>query len=221
MLFVWATGCSQFVYLWPDLRLHALLVCALTLLFVGMLALTTFTSDPLPWRPTVFLVAMAPVNSALVFFPSQSGDPASIWIIQISGYVMGLLALRGRQLSASIGVVGLVSVALPVMMSRGLSIGDAITLLALPVSALGTGILWRYTLERAGRRIIQHRTGEQRAAVREQAVRAAIQQARADAPEIRELVGPLLSKIEAGKILTDAELARCELLGSQLRARIR
>ncbi|MQY30778.1 hypothetical protein [Nocardia aurantia] len=177
--------------------------------------------DPLPLPVTAFVASAAPI-ATLLTVSNLTSDAAHhmMWTTYASSYLMSVLVLRGRVLSAWLGMAGVAAVIVAEAVRADMPAGDVVgsvvpigTLIALSVFAL-----------------IMRPTQRSLRILREEAtIRAAAEatMAAADGERHRQLnrldrvARPILERIAEGAELTAAEREECRLLEAELRDGLR
>lgn len=219
LVFVWFTGVlSGFIQGYPDHDLPRV-VLAYAVVLAGAVLLTTPGARPLPvWRAA--LVAAVPVVVAALALPQAHGS-GDVWLIDIGGYLVGLLVARGNVV---LGWIGLVAVAVEVVAGNVVLSGvdvDAAAILAKPVMAVIVGTVWRIVVAGMVRRERALRSASALAALESAALETATITSRAELDEILALVRPALDRIVDGSPLSDEERRQIVALEAQVRDRLR
>lgn len=177
--------------------------------------------DPLPLPVTAFVAAAPPIATLLtVGNLTSAAAHHMMWTTYASSYLMSVLVLRGRVLSAWLGMAGVTAVIIVAAVRADTRVADVMgsvvpigTLIALSVFAL-----------------IMRPTQRSLRILREEAtIRAAAEatMAAADGERQRQLnrldrvARPILERIAEGAELTTAEREECRLLEAELRDGLR
>lgn len=195
------------------------LVAALAVSLVGAVVLTTPGSGALDPKRSLFVAVCAPVSGALLL--NSTGVPGEIWMFSFSSYLSALLITRGNIFTgllsgAAVLVTGVVAGAL----SR-VPFAAVLEVLAVPVMALLTGVVWYLLLRHLVARELSFRAEAARAAF---AANLARESAIADAREMSEIgaiAAPLLRAVADGTALDEPLHRELAVAEAAIRDRIR
>lgn len=182
-------------------------------------------------RPRLAVAALACVTvmatTALVLVPAHPGDVpgvlhyADAWYVVSCGYVLALLAMRGRPRAALAGLGGVLLVLVIAVAMRDYGTTELGAIIGRTVAIVGISV----GLTRGTVRLRNHsaRLRATELAARADAAWATTMHAELSrrSTELGERVGPLLRRIEEGTTLTAAEAAECRALEGALRDEFR
>lgn len=202
--------------IWPSIV--AMAICA------ALMILVTLPSDSngLPRHRSLVMiggtVAMEILVQSVLPFGSHPGYAA--WQCGAIQMLMVTVAIRNRIRLAWLGITLFATIDFTASMIRGLSIVDALALIAPPVMWIVLATAVNVVLRRCEIQIREHNAQEQEAADRIASEHARNVAQNEWVNDLDRATRPLLEKIVAGQ-LSDADREDCKLLESQLRDQIR
>ncbi|RJO74753.1 hypothetical protein D5S18_14950 [Nocardia panacis] len=193
---------------------------ALVLLALAGLVVLVLPIDPLSWPATVFVVASAPVATALTTIGLKQGTPQQVWTMFASSYVLAVLVLRGRVAAAWVGVAGVAVVVGVTGVLKGAATG-MLTGSVLPIVTV-TGLSLFAAIMRPTQRSLRLLREEATMRAAAEATMAAENGERdRQLARLDKVARPILERIADGVELATAEREQCRLLEAELRDGLR
>jgi signal transduction histidine kinase len=187
------------------------------------LSLLGWTDGSRPRPAVAALVCLAVMaTTALVLVPTGSGTPGVLrygdaWYVVGCGYVLALLAMRGRPRAALTGLAGVLLVLIAAVAARGYGTTELGAIIGRTVAVVGisAGLTWgTIRLRDHSARLRATELAARADAAWAETMRAELSRR---STELGERVGPLLRRLEEGTELTAAEIAECRALEGGLR----
>lgn len=219
MLYVWFTVVVS-VFLYPEGGLQAAEFIGLTSMLAACLIATW--SGPAKLNNCLLVVFLGSVVVSLGMSASLgfSSDELGRRLIELAGYCLGIVAIRGHVRTASAGGA-LIMLAFAASVSLGGASVSSLDVAILPLLAVTLGLAWNWILRRSVRRAQGHRRRESIAAERNQAARTT---ARVLAEQIHisaEAALPILRHIQLGSCISEKQRAVIRVTEATIRDRLR
>lgn len=201
---------------WPALL--AAVVCV-----AGGFTLIGAPGDPLPREVSLGLIAVGPVSSGLVFsaMPVPATSALQTWPLGCSVAIYTFMCVRGRTISAWIGLAAMIGTAIAWAVITGQGIGYAIGLSAINVAPLLMATFFALTIRPLGRSIFELRAQSTVRVASEAAASAVLDERDAQLRRLDHQARPLLGRIVAGPELLADDILVCQLLEADLRDSLR
>ncbi|MFD4431223.1 hypothetical protein [Nocardia sp. NPDC058497] len=195
---------------------------ALLLMAVAALVVLVFPVDPLPWPATAYVACAGPVAMALTvpWIENPSGFSHQLWTAYPTSYLLAMLVLRGRILSAWLGVAA----AATVLVTMGVFTTwhpETVVRALTPVATVGAVTVFMAIVRPTRRSLRELRSQANRRAATEAALSAATAERDRQLTRLDQVAGPILARIAEGAQLTDDEREQCRLLEAELRDGLR
>ncbi|MGF0319453.1 hypothetical protein [Nocardia fluminea] len=205
-----------------DIAPPAAAAAALALMAVAALVVLVFPVDPLPWPATIFVACAGPAAMALTvpWLESSSGFAHQLWTAYPTSYLLAMLVLRGRIVSAWLGVAA----AATVLVTMGVFTSwhpETVVRALTPIATVGAVTVFMSIVRPTQRSLRELRSEANRRAATEAALAAANAERDRQLGALDRIAGPLLARIAAGIELTDTEREQCRLLEAELRDGLR
>lgn len=196
-------------------------VClALVLLSAILLVLPGPTPLPRPLLGVILGVVVVVTATMCTLLTENGGAGWSSWHFAALNFLLFMVALRGRVVGASIGVLVMVGIAVT---WTALAYGDPLRGLMMTywqVGSFAAGAFFAVWIRRTARKIVEYREAERRQIAAEQERESGADERRRQLERVRSLAGPALLRIASG-VTTAEERSEHRLLEAELRDRIR
>ncbi|MDO3649099.1 hypothetical protein [Nocardia mangyaensis] len=205
-----------------DIAPPALAFVALVLMAVAALVVLVFPVDPLPWPATVYVAAAGPVSVALTmpWVENPTSFAHQLWTAYPTSYLLSMLVLRGRIVSAWCGVLATGTV-LVTMGAFTTWHPETVVRALTPVATVGAVTVFMAIVRPTQRSLRELRSQANRRAATEAALAAATAERDRQLTRLDRMARPVLARIAEGAQLTAAEREQCRLLEAELRDGLR
>ncbi|MFE7721948.1 hypothetical protein ACFU44_23215 [Nocardia rhizosphaerihabitans] len=195
---------------------------ALVLMAVAALVVLVFPVDPLPWPATAYVACAGPAAMALTvpWVENPTGFSHQLWTAYPTSYLLAMLVLRGRILSAWLGVAA----AATVLVTMGVFTTwhpETVVRALTPVATVGVVTVFMAIVRPTQRSLRELRDQANRRAATEAALGAATAERDRQLTRLDQVAGPILARIAEGAQLTADEREQCRLLEAELRDGLR
>lgn len=195
---------------------------ALVLMAVAALVVLVFPVDPLPWPATAYVACAGPAAMALTvpWVENPTGFSHQLWTAYPTSYLLAMLVLRGRILSAWLGVAA----AATVLVTMGVFTTwhpETVVRALTPVATVGVVTVFMAIVRPTQRSLRELRDQANRRAATEAALAAATAERDRQLTRLDQVAGPILARIAEGAQLTADEREQCRLLEAELRDGLR
>lgn len=211
---------AMLFYTWQQYLHPELILIPLALIVLVSFKITSSGGDPIAVNSALTIAALLAVAVTITLIAASTDLQQMHWVIFVSGFFSGLLALRG-QTFISMASIAVVSLAVTI---DALLTGEFDTLspiLVLAIANYAVCFMWSRALLTAKHRLSAYRTAEAQASMREKATEEALLQQREAAQQLSDSVAPLFRKIESDVALSDADVRLAQVLELTLRDAIR
>lgn len=199
------------------------IVLALVASAVGMIGLIVIPGDPLPHRAAAAMMALVPVNCALVLpvlsIPIENSLQTSF--LGPLTLICAFLCVRGRTAFALGGLALMIASCMIWSSATGQGATYGLSLSAINAGPVLMATFFAITLRPLARSIFDLRAQNTARVAAEAAAAAVLEERDAQLNRLDDLARPMLERIASGGAFTEEEALTCRLLEAQLRDTLR